>query len=228
MFVDAGVTRESLYLQTEVNGTIVHAYPEDVAMTFLEYYAFEHPRPTEQARQAFRKLARGGLRLFIYTALGYDPAQLVPLQWREFHDRMTLVSAPIGFFSVFKESSEFVINAIRAGLRVDEHTVPDISVGQAWSAHWKSLELYKVFGDRRKHPHNYPEYFKQAQSKPQEMWVYPLDALGEFRRWVQLGYVPTKYPKYLERKVSEGALPASTAQVLLDAAAVDSSPQLNS
>ncbi|HVW28098.1 MAG TPA: hypothetical protein VHC69_22195 [Polyangiaceae bacterium] len=192
-----------------------HAYPESVVMSFLDYFAFEAQNPTETAQRNFRTLARAGLRVFVYSALGYDPQRAVPAPWREFHDRMLLASSPMGFFSVFKETADFVLNAIRAGLRVDQHTVPDISVGKAWGEYWKSKDLARSYGERQKHDHNYPDYFAQAASNPQEIWVYPLAALGEFRLWLQAEYVPEKFPRYLETKVARGLLPPSVAELLL-------------
>jgi hypothetical protein len=191
----------------------VKAIPEDVCTLVLEYYAFE--KSSEQAVRNYRITTRAGLRLFIYNALGYDPANRVPVEWRQFHDRMLLVSAPAGYFSVFKESAEFVITSIRGGLPCNETSVPDISIGKTWSKHWEDKNLAARYGDRTKHDHNYPDYFPQAASNPQPIHVYPIEALGEFRRWLQSTYVPEKFPSYLERKVRTGALAASTAQLLV-------------
>jgi hypothetical protein len=212
-----GVAADSLYVRTEipgVAGNVTYAFPDHVCTLILEYYAFEVANPTEQAQSSYRTIARAGLRLFIFTALGYDPNRLVPQPWKEFHDRVTLASAPVGYFSIFKETADFVIGAIRGGLQVDSHTVPDISVGKAWSSHWDKNGLASVHGERMHHDHNYPDYFPQAASNPQPIWVYPLTALGEFRIWMQRQYAPNHFPVYLQGKVRRGALPASTAQVL--------------
>ena len=39
------------------------------------------------------------------------------------------------------------------------------------------------YGERVKFDHNYPSYFPQSASNPQEAWCYPEAALGEFRCW---------------------------------------------
>lgn len=184
------------------------AYTERVVMAFLEYYAFELEKP--EALRNFRALARAGFRLFVYTALGYDPAKSVPLPWREFHDRMQLHSTPSGYFSVFKEMADFILAAIRHGMRIDHRTVPDISVGQAWAKHWNDNNLEAKYGPRIKHPHNYPDYFPQSESNPQPMNVYPVEALGEFRRWMDKTYIP-------DGQIAKGTLPPSTAEILLTA-----------
>jgi hypothetical protein len=191
------------------------AYPEEVVMTFLEYYAFEVRKP--EALDAYRKLGRGGFKLFVYAALGYDPRNLVPQQWRQFHDRMNIHATPYGYFSVFKESADFILLTIQRGLQVDHQTVPDISVGKLWGQKWIDDNLEAKYGPRKKHDHNYPDYFPQAESNPQSMWVYPIDALPDYRRWLATVYVPTKFPAYIQGKVAKGVLPASTAELVKEA-----------
>lgn len=192
-------------------------YPEAVVMSFLDYYAHDSPSPSEIARQNFRVFGRAGLRIFVYTQLGYDPSRAVPAQWREFHDRLLLASCPAGYFMIFQETSAFVLNAIRNGLRVDEHTIPDISMGKAWSEFWKEKGFEALHGERIKHEHNYPDYFPQARSNPQHPWVYPNKALGDFRDWMQREYIAKKFPKYIDTKVQKGMLPQTVADLLLAA-----------
>jgi hypothetical protein len=193
------------------------AYPEQVVMAALEYYAFEHGRP--EALANFRTVARAGFRLFVYGALGYAPSGEVPTKWREFHDRLSMHTLPAGYFSVFREMADFILLSIQNGFKMDHQTVPDISVGKRWAAHWKEQVLAAKHGERIHHQHNYPEYFPQAASNPQDMNVYPVAALGEFRLWLQNEYIPKHFPAYVVGKVKAGLLPASAAELLL--AAVD-------
>lgn len=215
---------EQLYYEIVHAGQPVNAYPDAVCMAVLEYYAFESPQGgnREHALRNFRILARRSLRDFIYRTTGYDPQNAVPPSWRAFHDRMLLNRVPDGYFSVFREMSEVLVDAIRAGLVVDHHTVPDISVGQAWASHWKEKSLASVYGDRAPFPHTYPDYFPQSQAQPTAN-IYPVAALPEFRRWLRAEYLPVKYPAYLARKVSQGALPATRAELLIAAYADTSS-----
>lgn len=206
-----GIDNESLGV--ELPGK--HAYPDDICMLILEYYAFEAGRDSTLVQQRYRTLARAGLRLFVYSALGYDPSNAVPPEWRQFHDRLLRVSAPAGYFGVFREAAEFILNALRNGLPVDHETVPDISLGMTWSRYWKEQGLESTFGPAQSWDHHYPDYFPQSASNPQEICVYPIAALGVFRMWLQTVYVPTKYPAYLKRKVKERVLPASVAELLL-------------
>lgn len=213
-----GLNPISLYVEVEkpdVIGGKVHAYTDDVAMVILEYYAYVAQRTNETALSNFRKLAHASLKLFVYRAVGYDPASAAPDKWRQFHDRLALNSVPLGYFSVFRELGEVVIFAIQRGLPCDEHTVPDISVGIQWANHWKSKGLETQFGPRRSHDHNYPEYFAQSRSNPQDISIYPNEALPEFRQWLMTVYLPEKFPKYLRSKVASRALPASTADLLI-------------
>lgn len=220
LLVERGLERPSLYVDVDTGrvvagSSVVHAYPDEICTALLEYYAFDANPPSDQAQANLRKLLRGGLRLFVYHALGYDPSNRVPDVWRQFHDRVALHKLPFGFFSVFRELSEFTIAAIQGGLPCDEHTIPDISVGRMWSSHWEEKDLEARFGARSKTDHSYPDYFPQAVSNPQPIWVYPISALGEFRSWLMTIYVPTKLPNYLKTKVSKGVLPASIAEMLL-------------
>lgn len=198
-------------------GANVNAHPDAVCMAVLEYYAFEAGRNcNEQALRAFRILARHSLRQYVYVSLGYDPTNAIPENWRHFHDRVSLNRLPAGYFSVFSEMSSLIVSAIQHGLTVDNHTVPDISVGQIWSAHWKEIGGDQLFGPRVKYPHVYPDHFPQAQVTP-EAWIYPHAALGEFRTWMQEIYLPEKYPNYIGKKVKAGVLPPSRAELLLEA-----------
>lgn len=209
-----GVQITELFRSVMHDGKPLSAFPDTVCIAVIEYYAFVQPRP--QALTAFRTLARRSLREFIYTALGYDPGKTVPGPWIEYHDRMMLNSVPRGFFSVFRELGEVAVSAIQHGLRFDSHTLPDISVGRIWAAHWKQIDGDVRFGPRQRHPHVFPSYFPQAQADV-EPWVYPLPALGEFRVWLQEVYLPEKYPTYIAGKVKAGALAASRAELLLKA-----------
>jgi hypothetical protein len=97
-----------------------------------------------------------------------------------------------------------------------------ISVGQAWSRHWDENGFDLQYGDRVKWDHNYPEYFKQALSNPQQAWCYPEMALGEFRRWMREYYIQGgKFAKYINSKIQQKQLPASFAQLVISAYDLD-------
>lgn len=198
---------------------IVNAYPDDVCMAFLEYYAFEAgKRCTDIARDSYRLLARKSLRDYIYLMTGYDPAQKALQSWKHFHDRLLINRMPEGYFSVFSETAQLVLASIQNGLVIDDHTVPDISVGSAWSNYWKANLLDNVHGQRTKYPHVYPDYFPQAKANEGiKAYIYPLQALGAFRTWLESIYLPEKFPNYLKRLEKKGSLPLGRAQELLKA-----------
>jgi hypothetical protein len=202
-----------------------HAYSDDICMLILEYYAFEAGREAPFALARFRKLARAGLRVFVYSQLGYDPAKAVPPEWRPIHDRLLLASAPVGYFSIFKEAADFELQLVQHGLPHDSHTIPDISLGSTWSRHWKENGLEEKFGATHQWPHHYPDYYPQAASNPQMVLVYPNAALPEFRGWLHSVYLPTKYPSYLKNKVRERVLTAEMRLKLLAAAGVPQLPR---
>ena len=167
---------------------------------FIEFFAFEAQRKNETALANFRRLARYGLNQFIYDALGYQPTD----KWAYFNDRVSILqdSSPDGHFILFKETTGMVVDLIRAGLPVNDKTVPDISVGVCWGRHWEDGGLTARYGNRIKFEHNYPGYYRQSLSNPQQPWAYPDGALGEFRRWFRHEYLPTKYPAYILKKAN--------------------------
>ena len=165
------------------------------------FYAFESRRPRKKALRNYRRLARHGLRKFIYEALGYDPKD----KWRYFYDRVSILKdrAPDGHFIVFKEVSGLITDLINSGLSVNDKTIPDASVGSHWGRYWSDKGLDEKCGKRVKWDHHYPEYYPQSASNPQLAWAYPDDALPLFRRWFRVTYLPTKFPKYILRKANQ-------------------------
>lgn len=214
-----GYGGESLYIRTTSKGIETHAYSDAVCMALLEYYAFEATQGSnETALKNYRLLARSSFRAFIYNRCDYDPDKHIPDSWKNFHERVLLNDqVPIGFFSVFREIADLVVHMIQSGCPLDDHTVPDVSVGKTWGTHWDDKNLDAVFGAREKHPHFYPEWFPQAQVNPVKAWIYPASALGEFRVWLYRNYIPNKFPKYLENKVRSGVFLPSRAELLIDA-----------
>lgn len=195
----------------------ISAYPDAVCTAFLEYYAFEAGK--EEALQNFRILVRSQLRNFIYKATGYNPEQAVEAIWKPFHDRHLLNKIPAGYFSVFQETSGVTLRSIQNGLVVDSYTVPDISMGQAWSEYWKTNKLAEKYQkDRISYPHRYPDYFPQSVANGYiRAFIYPIYALPEFRQWLDEKYLVEKFPSYLQRKVKQGYIAESRMTKLLQA-----------
>lgn len=212
-----GIYIESPYLESDG----VRFWTGSVCLAVLEYYAFDASQGNNSvAIQNFRTLAGRGFEEFVYAQVGYDPSQSVSEEWKQFHDRVSLVydSVPAGYFSVFKEIADMVVTLGQAGLHIDQKFVPDISVGRIWSTHWKNNNLQDSFGERAQYEHNYPEYFPQAMSNPQVPWCYPESALGEFRRWFREIYIGEgKFDNYLSNQAKAKALPASFSQIALEA-----------
>jgi len=207
----------ALFVDIQYKNQEVHAYPDAVCTAFLEYYAFEAANNcTEQAKTNFRLLARKSLRDFIYISTGYDPTARLLSSLTHYRDRLMLNPLPNGYFSVFREMADITLNWIQAGLILDSHTIPDISVGLTWSKYWKSKNFDAEYGDRVKYPHDYPDYFPQAKANGDiYAYIFPLAALGEFRLWMQNEYLPSKFPNYLSEKVKKGAFPASKKEAML-------------
>ncbi len=195
-----GFDEPQLFIEISKDGSPHYAYPDVVCMAVIEYFAFEAQRTNETAVKNFRNLARFGLQQFIYEALGYEPED----KWRLFNARVSLLkdSVPVGYFSVFKETSGLVVDLINAGLTVNEHTMPDGSVGGVWGRYWTANDLDTKFGARIQYPHHFPEEYPQSASNPQMAWCYPNEAWAEFQRWFRWTYLTTKYPVYILKKAN--------------------------
>lgn len=218
-----------LYLKIQYKNQEVHAYPDIVCNAFFEYYAYEAGRYcTEEAKNSIRALLRNSLRDFIYLKTGYDPKARLLGSWKHYHDRLLLNPLPVGYFSVFKETSDIVLTWIQGGLILDDHTVPDISVGKTWNKYWQVNDFDTKYGERIQYPHDYPDYFPQAKANEAiSAYIFPLAALGEFRLWVQNEYLPNKFPKYLSDKVKKGAFPASRKEAMIKALTPSSPKQIS-
>jgi hypothetical protein len=187
-----GYDEPRLFIEISKNGSPHYAYPDVVCMAFLEYFAFEAQRTNETALKNYRNLAQFGLQQFIYRALNYQPSD----PWALHNSRVSILhdSVPAGYFSVFKESTGFIVDLIHSGLTVNHHTIPDGSVGGVWGPHWTSSDYEATFGARVQYDHYYPPQFPQSASNPQQAWAYPEAALPTFRRWFRETYLRTKCP----------------------------------
>lgn len=207
----AGYSEGSLYLKSELNGVVINAYTEPVCLAILEYYAFVADEKRPEAQRAFRSLAKITFRSFVYSAVGYSPERAALDNWRHFHDRvdLNLNSVPLGYFSVFEQVAGLIVTMIRASMTISDKVIPDLSVGKVWSAYWVDNELEQTFGPRVRYDHNYPDYYPQAQSNPQEAWAYPDACLAVFREWFQQQYRLEKFPKYIKNQTAQGKIPST-------------------
>jgi hypothetical protein len=194
---------EQLFIPIKIGNQKYNAYPEDVCLAFLEYFAFYSKPLREKARENLLLLARKTFRDFIYTAVEYQPQTKNATSWKHFHDRVSLTrdKIPQGYFCIFKEVAGLILDLINANLPINDKTIPDGSVGLHWGNYWRSNNLENKYGNRVKYDHYYPDEFRQSASNPQEANAYPLDALGEFRKWFESEYLTNKYPSYIEKKI---------------------------
>lgn len=214
-----GFNEDYLYISVSNTGGEFYAFPDAVCMAFLEYYAFEASSNVDNsiAISNYRLLARSSFKIYVYQQCKYNPNQKIDSSWQNFQDRLLLNdNIPIAYFSIFKELSSIILNMIKGGCVIDDKTVPDGSVGSIWSTYWQSNKLEVKYGSRIKHPHEYPKSFRQSAATSIEAWVYPVESLGVFRKWLYEVYLMEKFPTYLNKKVSTGAIVSNDAIKLLD------------
>jgi hypothetical protein len=215
-----GVNMQRIYIPIQQRSGTNFAYPDVVCVAILEYYAFEAAVKPPEAIKNYRLLAGRALRDFIYTQVGYDPNNNVPAKWKQFHDRVSLTYnlVPQGYFGIFKEIADMIVTLGNAGLHIDANFVPDISVGLTWARYWNEKGFDTQFGERKKFDHYYPSYFPASASNPQDVWCYPEESLGEFRKWMREKYIGEgRFQKYIEDKVKQKQLPVSFAQLAIAA-----------
>lgn len=211
-----GISAPTAHIETTDGSRAIHAFPDVICLAVLEYYAFDAATPRTTARDNYRILAGKALKDLIYSQVGYDPTGGISEPLRKWHERIELnhQSAPAGYFSIFNEAHTVIYELIMAGADVGEKTVIDISIGIHWAKHWDAKGLSAKFGDREKFPHRYPKDHPQARSNPQIANCYPLDALGEYRRWLQDDYLDGgKFKAYLKGKRE---IPPSVAQLAIE------------
>lgn len=193
---------DNLFIKVKLNNSVNNVYIEDVCMAILEYYAFHSTKKNEKAQFAYRTLARTSFRLYIYEKLGYinQTKKIEEWEaWKYFLDRVDLNydNVPSEYFSTFKEIAGLTVSLIRNKVIIDDRTIPDISVGLSWGKYWSNNNLDEIYGKRIKYTHNYPAYYPQSTSNPQEPWAYPNKSLPFFRKWFEFEYIVSKFPQYL-------------------------------
>ncbi len=213
-----GYDAPQLFTKTMGLSGETNAYTDAVCMSLLEYYAFDASQiDNETARNNYRLLASQSFRKFIYDEVGYNPDVRLSESWKNFEARTLLnASVPIGYFSIFREMADFLVQLIRGGIIINQHTVPDISVGMAWGRYWTDNRFDEKYGLRVKHPHFYPEGYPQA-TVDVYAWIYPDGALPVFRRWLQEEYTSKRFQNYLEGKVTQGYIEAGNVPVIMGA-----------
>jgi len=206
---DSGYTGDAIHIPVTLNNQKYNVLPDAVCMGILEYYAFISNPTSQTAQHIYRILARVSFREYVYRVVGYQQRTEELDKWKQYHDRVSLVanSVPQGYFSIFNEIASMIVDIIKAGLPVNSQIVPDISVGKTWGKTWIDSDFDSKYGARIKYEHNYPEYFPQSNSNPQDVWAYPDSALALFREWFRNEYLAKKYPAYIQRQADKLSLP---------------------
>lgn len=214
----SGYTESSWFLKTEFNGRIVYAYPEEVCLAILEYYAFDASTTIPKALESYRKLSRAGFRIFIYQSVGYKPQHEKLDSWKHYHDRIDILQdkVPSGYFCIFKEIAGMIVSLIRSGILVSDKVIPDISVGSVWGRKWQENDFDTKYGKRIDYKHSYPDYYPQSKSNPQAAKAYPNEALAEFRKWFEHEYIQSKFPQYLLNSAKKGNIQLEYAKQVIN------------
>lgn len=173
----------------------VSAYPYQVCLAFLDYYAFEANK--EEARNSLRLLSEKQLPQSICAVVD-EPASTAVTQesiepkFDPFRRRPLRQGIPIGYFSM---EQIFTPEQLRSLLPAELHTALLANIDKAWNRYWNIQQLSQQYGDRFPIPQ--PRLNNWAQLR---QYVYPSAALEAFKSWLTLHYIPERYPSYLQRK----------------------------
>ncbi|XEG81610.1 hypothetical protein NMD95_03745 [Edwardsiella tarda] len=180
-----------------------HAYPDYVCMAVLRYYALDATNfDRSVAIGNFVRLAEYTLKRMIYEKSNYNPNASIDISFENYRSRIQLNNQiPTTHFAVFREIADIAMNLIGGGFPMDDTTSLDGSVGNHWGRYWSANRLAEQFGERIQHPHLYPDNYRQsAANKYITAWIYPIESLGIFRKWLHDNYAMEKLPKYLDSK----------------------------
>ena len=112
-----------------------------------------------------------------------------------------VVNVPSGYFSAFKESVGLAADLIKAGLPVNQHTIPDGSVGGTWGGIGLRTTLPNGMAtESNTHTTTHPSI--RSARDPQMANAYPNETWAGFQSWFRSVYLPTKYPAYILKKAS--------------------------
>lgn len=182
----------------------VSAYPYQVCMAFLDYYAFEANK--EEARNSLRLLSEQQLPQSIYQVVSEKSQPPIVSQYDPFRRRPLRDGIPVGYFSVGPILSA---DLARSHFPLELHTALLNNIDKAWNRYWIVQQLRMQYGDR----FPMPQLATHDWARPRQ-YVYPNAVLPEFKNWLTLQYIPERYPSYLQRKRQQIALPIALLKPL--------------
>ena len=187
----------------------VSAYPYQVCMALLDYYAFEANK--EAARNSLRLLSEKQLPQFICEVVqtppeSTEPLQSIPPKADPFKRRPLRNGIPIGYFSI----SQLLETEPPRSLPLTElRTALLVNIDKAWNRYWNIQGLGPQYGDRFAMPQRPLNDWARSRQ-----YVYPKAALAAFQDWLALHYLPERYPSYLQRKRQQLTAPLTRLKLL--------------
>lgn len=111
---------------------------------------------------------------------------------------------PDGYWCIFNEIGHICWQMELKDVHLTEESTPDISVGQLWAKHARSLG--RDMSQALKYDHHYPPGDKRGI---QQAYIYPNAWYGDFRDWFQIQYLKVGFKKYLAtHMIVNGEMPA--------------------
>ncbi|MGD1860970.1 MAG: hypothetical protein ACFB0E_13480 [Leptolyngbyaceae cyanobacterium] len=178
----------------------VSAYPYQVCLAFLDYYAFEADKTA--ARDSLRLLSEQQLPQFICEAVSGVTSSAPPISPSPQKTAMTSAAkrpqrngVPVGYFSVEQIESSTVGRSLPVTPFASLPLPLVINIAKAWSRYWTVQQLGKVYGDRLP----LPSKSTPTWSQPWQ-YAYPKAAWQSFQHWFSGEYLPDRFPSYQQRQ----------------------------
>lgn len=179
----------------------VSAYPYQVCMAFLDYYAFAANK--EAARNSLRILSKQQLPNFICNAIAQQPSAPKPDTKQPESDRTIRGKVPNNYFGVFQIASREKLGTAQNGLPLDVPITSPRNIEKAWGQYWHIHKLWEQHGKRVPYLRRSLDKSPQTTDGYRKTYLYPASALSDFKHWFYLHYIPDRFPSYRHRKAQQ-------------------------
>ncbi|MEO1094582.1 MAG: hypothetical protein AAFX01_06740 [Cyanobacteria bacterium J06638_28] len=180
----------------------VSAYPYQVCMAFLDYYAFAANK--EAARNSLRILSEQQLPNFICNAIAQQPSASESAAKPPESDRPLRGKVPDNYFGVFQIASRGQLGTAQNGIPLDVPLTSPRNIEKAWSQYWYIHKLWEQHGKRVPYLRRSLDYSPQLTTDGYlKTYLYPASALSDFKHWFYLNYIPDRFPSYRHRKAQQ-------------------------
>ncbi|MEA5520790.1 KilA-N domain-containing protein [Limnoraphis robusta] len=149
----------------------------------------------------FEMMVSEWVEQWLFTSQTPTTSELLHPYQRVWYQRLILfeqkTKLPNGTWCIFEQISKLMRDLEAKGVPLHDKATIDISVGRAW-CHWLREEENYDTSSIDQYPHYYPD-----KRGVQLVNIYPFELLGKFHQWLQDTYIPSKFPAYVRKYVTQ-------------------------